>query len=229
MSKDTTTTTGEESVQALEVTQPEISETQAVQEVENTSDNNNQADETNEVDNSEILEWASKKGIKTDDPISVLKMVRESETKMHLATQEAKKLREAVSTVGENEGYDEGVKLLNRLKVTDFYNSNPDAKGLDAEMAQIITEKPYLAEDLESVYEMASFRANKQASQIDSETSRKNKLAATAKAEIAAPPKTSATTRETVKTITDEDIANMTAAEYLEFKKTTGFDPFATA
>lgn len=236
MSQDTTTTTDQEPVQALETTEPETPETQAVQAEEKSADTNqtSEVEETTTEDqtgtsdeNAEILEWAEKKGIKTDDPVAILKMARESETKMHSATQEAKQLRNTVQTIGENEGYDEQANLINRLKVTDFYLNNPEAKVLDAEMAKIVEEKPHLANDLESVFEIATARTSKRVTQEQIEASRKEKLAQVTKSQLAAPPNTSATTRETPKQVTDEDIAKMTPAEYVEFKKNTGFDPFA--
>lgn len=230
MSEDTTTTTEQEPVQAPTEAQPETPETQAVQEQVAPDTNPTSDGETPEQSvtesNDEILDWATKKGIKTDDPIAILKMVRESESKMHEATNEAKQLREAVQTAGENDNNDESVNLLNRLRVTDFYLNNPQARQLDAEMAQVVAEKPWMAEDLQSVFEIASFRAAQQANVAQTEASRKQNLAQAAKAETAAPPQASATTREAPAQVTDEDIAKMTPAEYAEWKKETGFNPF---
>jgi len=228
MSKDTTTTTEQESVQADVVSpQPEEPETQAVQaeEVSETSE----ADTTNQTESSdddELLAWAEKKGIKTDDPKVLLKMVKESEQKMHSATQEAKALKSTVNTVGEEQGYDETFQLINRLKVTEFYLNNPEAKQLDEQMAEIVTAKPYLAEDLETVYELAKARSSAVNNVAAKQQGQKEALAQVAKAEKAAPPNASATTREGVKQVDDAAIAAMSLAEYNAWKKESGFNPF---
>jgi len=228
MSEDTTTTTEQESVQADVVSpQPEEPETQAVQaeEVSETSE----ADTTNQTESSdddELLAWAEKKGIKTDDPKVLLKMVKESEQKMHSATQEAKALKSTVNTVGEEQGYDETFQLINRLKVTEFYLNNPEAKQLDEQMAEIVTAKPYLAEDLETVYELAKARSSAVNNVAAKQQGQKEALAQVAKAEKAAPPNASATTREGVKQVDDAAIAAMSLAEYNAWKKESGFNPF---
>jgi len=228
MSEDTTTTTEQESVQADVVSpQPEEPETQAVQaeEVSETSE----ADTTNQTESSdddELLAWAEKKGIKTDDPKVLLKMVKESEQKMHSATQEAKALKTTVNTVGEEQGFDETSQLLNRLKVTEFYLNNPEAKQLDEQMAEIVTAKPYLAEDLETVYELAKARSSAVNNVAAKQQGQKEALAQVAKAEKAAPPNASATTREGVKQVDDAAIAAMSLSEYNAWKKESGFNPF---
>lgn len=243
MSEDTTTTTDEETVQAQETEQLENSETQAVQVEENESEdtqdeettdttdqtNDEEADDADDADdvNSELLEWAEKKGIKTDDTVALLKMVKESEQKMHSATAEAKALKGAVNTVGEDEGLDDTSQMLNRLQVTEFYLSNPDAKELDEEMAKIVSAKPNLAGDLDLVYELARSRAQATNSVQERQVGRKEALAQVAKAEKAAPPQASATTRQGVAEITDADIANMSATEYKQFKADNPtFQPF---
>jgi hypothetical protein len=225
MSEDTTTTTEQEPVQAEETPQPEQPETQAVQAEES---NEETADTTNQTDSSddELMEWAEKKGIKTDDPKVLLKMVKESETKMHSATQEAKALKSTVNTIGEEVGLDDFSLRENRLRVLEFYLTNPDAKSLDEQMAEIVKAKPALADDLETVYELAKARSAATRELEAKKQGQKEALAAVAKAESAKPPQSSATTRESVGEVTDADIAKMTVAEYNQFKKDTGYNPF---
>jgi uncharacterized membrane protein YgaE (UPF0421/DUF939 family) len=228
MSVDTTTTTDVDSVQADESPELDTSTTQAV-DVDNTSDTDQTTVEAKESsEEAELLEWASKKGIKTDDPVAILKMARESEKMMHSATQEAKALKNSVEAVSEDEGLDRSDTLLNRLQVTEFYLNNPGAKDLDEQMAEIVTAKPYLANDLDTVYELAKSRASAVDNIAARQDGRKEALAQVAKAEKAAPPNASATTRQGKEDVTDADIANMTASEYIAFKKETGFDPFRT-
>lgn len=225
MSEDTTTTTEEITVQADVSSQPETIETQAVQvegETQATDSNQTSSEDT------ELLEWASKKGIKTDDTMSLLKMAHESEKRMHSATEEAKALKNVVKSKGEEEGLDDVSQLVNSLKVTEFVLNHPDAreKVLDDEMANIINAKPYLANDLEVVYELAKSHIQPKDIIAAKQTGKKEALAQMAKAEKAAPPQASATTREGVQEVTDAQIAAMTTAQYLAWKKETGFNPF---
>jgi hypothetical protein len=226
MSEDTTTTTEETTVQADESSQPENVETQAVQEEDTSTTETTTTNEENSEE-TELKEWAEKKGLKTDDPLKLLKMVRESEQKMHTATVEANKLKESVSEASNDIGKSREEVLLARLQVADFYNTHRDASQYDAVMAEVVKEKPYLADDLEAVYEIAVARAYRSGVAIQSEAQRKEALARKAKAEIAAPPQASATTRETPKNITAEDIGSMSTQEYMDFKRDNPeFDPF---
>ena len=222
MSEDTTTTTEQDPVQAQEIEQPVEPETQAVQ-----AEEKSEADTTNQTEVSEedeLKDWAEKKGIKTDNTTALLKMVRESERLMHETQNsvEAKALKATVKTVGEDAGFDETSQLINRLKVTEFYLNNPEAKSLDEKMAEIVTAKPFLADDLETVYELAKARS-KPVSDVDArKVGQKEALAQVAKAEKAAPPNASATTRQTPGEITDADIGNMSAEEYRTYKASIG-------
>ena len=231
--EDTTTSTVQDTVQAQETAQLEELGTQAVQEqVESVPDTteevtNSAPAEESTSEEAELLSWAEKKGVKTDDPVALLKMVRESEKKMHETSQEARQLRETFNTIGEEQGLDDTSLLVNRLTVTDFYLNNPDARQYDDKMAQIVIERPYLANDLDTVYKLARFESAEQELLAQKQKVQKDTIAQVAKAEVAAPPQASASTRETAPTeVTDEQIANMSLQEYEEWKKTTGYNPF---
>jgi hypothetical protein len=231
--EDTTTSTVQDTVQAQETAQPEELGTKAVQEqVESVPDTteevtNSAPAEESTSEEAELLSWAEKKGVKTDDPVALLKMVRESEKKMHETSQEARQLRETFNTIGEEQGLDDTSLLVNRLTVTDFYLNNPDARQYDDKMAQIVIERPYLANDLDTVYKLARFESAEQELLAQKQKVQKDTIAQVAKAEVAAPPQASASTRETAPTeVTDEQIANMSLQEYEEWKKTTGYNPF---
>lgn len=231
--EDTTTSTVQDTVQAQKTAQPEELGTQAVQEqVESVPDTteevtNSAPAEESTSEEAELLSWAEKKGVKTDDPVALLKMVRESEKKMHETSQEARQLRETFNTIGEEQGLDDTSLLVNRLTVTDFYLNNPDARQYDDKMAQIVIERPYLANDLDTVYKLARFESAEAERLAQKQQVQKDTIAQVAKAEVAAPPQASASTRETAPTeVTDEQIANMSLQEYEEWKKTTGYNPF---
>lgn len=233
--EDTTTSTVQDTVQASETTQPDNLETQAVQDTEDVQDTT-QTTETDDSsvssddstsDEAELLAWAEKKGVKTDDPVALLKMVREAEKKMHTTSQEAKQLRESFDSMGQEQGLDDTSILLNRLQVTDFYLNNPEARNYDDKMAQIVNEKPYLANDLATVYKLAKFESAESEMLARSQQVKKETLAQVAKAEAAAPPEGTASTRDTIPSQpTDDDIAKMSLSEYEAWKKQTGYNPF---
>lgn len=231
--EDTTTSTVQDTVQAQEIAQPEELGTQAVTEQEDfAQDTTQEQPSTNEstqvdTDEKDLLDWASKKGVKTDDPIALLKMVRESEKKMHETSHEAKQLRETFNQIGEEQGFDDTSLLVSRLTVTDFYLNNPEARKYDDTMAEIVRSKPYLSNDLDTVYKLAKFQTAEKELMAQRQQVQKETLAQVAKAEVAAPPQASANTREIPETdITDEKIAAMTLEEYQSWKASTGYNPF---
>ena len=222
MEETTTSTPQDEQTQAAEP-QLESQETQAVQEPAAAESPNTQPAEE-PSDDKELLDWASKKGISTDDPVKLLKMVRESETKMHQATNEASKLRDGVQEVAQNDGQDDVYQLINRLKVTEFYLNNPNARDYDGKMAEILEDKPYLANDLETLYDLARFKSADEKLVEARQAGKTEALKQITKSELAAPPQNTATTRQTP----SDEIPNFTSVEdYEAWKSKTGFDPFA--
>lgn len=238
-SEDTTTSNGQIDEQASQ-TQPEVVDTeQAVIEEDTSSvDTPDSAeDDTDESyedksledwDDDDYIKWAEKKGIKTDNPVAMLKMVRGAEKKMHETQNsiEARKLREAVAETDVYNGASDVDLALNRLTVREFYLDNPDAKQYDAEMAELVREKPYLAGDLDTLLLIAKAKSSSVKEDVIKKQARKEALVEAAKAEAAAPPIKSASTRETPKEISDEDIANMSLTEYKAWKESEGFNPF---
>lgn len=233
--EDTTTSTVEDTVQAQEIAQPEELQTeQAVTEEDynyvasSEVDTQDSQDSNEDWSDDDYLNWASKKGIKTDNTVSMLKMVRDAEKKMHetQSSIEAKRLREAVAEADSYGTMSDVDIALSRLSVREFYLDNPEAKRYDEEMAAIVREKPYLSNDLETVYVLAKAKNQTVDTQAITKQARKEVLAQVAKAEAAAPPNTSASTRGEVKEISDEDIANMTLEEYKAWKNSEGFNPF---
>ena len=224
--EETTTSTTQDDTQAAQP-QPENQETQAVQETGQTESPNNppaeQSQAPEQSDDTELIEWANKKGLSTDDPVKLLKMVRESESKMHQATSEASKLRDSVQDVSQQEGQDEVYQLINRLKVTEFYLNNPQARNFDDKMAQILEEKPYLAGDLDTLYDLARYKSADEKLVEARQAGKTEALNQINKAELAAAPTSVASTRQTP----SDEIPDFTSvAEYEAWKEKTGFDPF---
>lgn len=236
--EDTTTSEGQIEEQA-QIAQPELVDNeQAVIEEDNSYTANSEVDTQDSAEDStdtqeemseeELLNWASKKGIKTDNPVAMLKMVRDAEKKMHQTQNsiEAKKLREAIAETDSFGAVSDVDIALNRLAVREFYLDNPEAKLYDEAMAEIVREKPYLSNDLETLYLIAKAKNLKVEEDVIKKQARLEALKEAAKAEAAAPPNKSASKPGEAKPITDEDIANMTLKEYREWKESENFNPF---
>lgn len=220
---ETTTSTTQDEQQAVQP-QPDNQEAQAVQEeAQAESPNTQPANSEGNPDDTELMDWASKKGISTDDPVKLLKMVRESESKMHQATNEASKLRDSVQEVSQAEGQDDVYQLINRLKVTEFYLTNPEARNYDDKMASILEEKPYLAGDLETLYDLARYKSANEKLVEARQAGKSEALQQIKQASLAAAPESVATTRQTP---SDEIPSFQTLEEYDAWKQKTGFDPF---
>lgn len=146
-------------------------------------------DESVTTEADEDVEWLKNKGI---DPGSesalkaTAKLARDAEREFHKSRQEAKTpaLQEQALQAIEPDEFDPTAARLQavetRLAVTDFYSNNPEAKALDAEMASLVQSKPYLAQDLDSLYKLA--KADKYEADIKAAESKGRDAA---KAEIA--------------------------------------------
>lgn len=177
MADETTTSSEEEKTTAAEATteeSTEAAETKTDDSKPESTDTGSESEQskteqtTEESSSDDDLEkWAKGKNLPLDDPLALAKMYRESEKKMHQTNTEAAELRKQVGRQAE-EGAEQGEeqevtdtrKLLNQLAVTDFYLNNPEARQYDGKMAEILTEKPYLASDLETLYIIAKAKTS---------------------------------------------------------------------
>lgn len=115
----------------------------------------------------QLKTWAEKKGLTldSDNATKAAKMAREAERAMHQKAQRASELEKSLSQtsdeiaeeVAENTGQDP--ELLKRVQrqevkgaVRDFFDDNPDAKAIEAEMIAELQKRPHLAGDLEALY-----------------------------------------------------------------------------
>lgn len=115
----------------------------------------------------DLKEWAEKKGLSLDEPEKILKSYREAEKALHQKGMEASKLRNSVNEKVEeanqlNPASNEIEDLRRQLeadrldrKVAEFYIQNPDASKYDAQMAELVQQKPWLANDLNDLYQLA--------------------------------------------------------------------------
>lgn len=220
MSEETTTSTPVDDTASVSTEQAENTTEQAVQGTE-TSEASTETNETTPVESGEsdddIKSWAEKKGLSLDDPIALAKMVREGDKKVTEATQKASQLGKSVETAGTSLGLDDVAELRNKVAVMEFYQTYPNARELDAEMAQTLDAKPYFANDLEALYFYTKGQQADKGLVAAHQAGTKEALAAVAQAERAGAPKASATTRTTApKKFTNEDIKNMSVTEYQE-------------
>lgn len=232
--EETTTEETFESVAAELQSQPQTDESSTA---DSTTNETSQSDETVETgpqdgDNSEeaeIKEWAAKKGLDLSDPVAVARAAREAEKAFHSKSTEASKLKKAMGEQGKESGEDElqaeTYETLNRLKVAEFYNEHPDAKELDTVMADILDEKPWLAQDLESLYAVAQAKTAVIKTAEARQEGQREERARIAQAQAAGAPKASATGKETPKRVTEQDIENMSAREYADLKA-SGWNPY---
>lgn len=112
--------------------------------------------------------WAQKKGLTldSDNARKAAEMAMEAERNMHSATGKAsqalkKSMESAADAYAEEEAQTTGSdpdttktikRLLVRDSLRDFWDANPGAKQHESELAKIVTERPYLAGDLEAAY-----------------------------------------------------------------------------
>lgn len=195
---------------------------EAVTETSETSQTSDAEETGPQADNSEdtdIKEWAAKKNLPLDDPMKIAKMYRESEKELGRKGQEAGQLAKASETASESLGVDDLQATNNRLSVLEFYTVNPEARDYDGKMAEILNDKPYLAQDLDTLYVLAKARTAEAELLAARQAGKKDALSAAAQAEQAGAPKATATTRETPKAVSDEEIGNMTPVEYATWRQ----------
>lgn len=173
------------------------------------SESTNESDDS-EMSDDEIKEWAEKKGLPLDDPVAALKAYREAEKKMHEQGKEVGELRKQVGKTAEDSldeyaSEDEGKqqRLIAQLTVTDFYLNNPEARNYDEKMAEIVKEKPYLANDLDTLLVVAKAQTSEEERLQARKEGEKAALKKVAKSQRQAAPKASATNQ--ADTQPDED------------------------
>jgi len=207
----------------------ESSQTSGAKSTSDEADTGPSDEEQNSDNEAEIKEWAAKKNLPLDDPIKLAKMYRESEQKLGPVNREKAELKTAVVDANSSAGVDDVQSLRNEVAALSFYIAHPEAKQFEQEMVSILDEKPWLAGDLEVVLDAAKGRTSTEAEKLVAErqAGKKEALETVAASERAAPPRASATTRETPKEITDADIGKMTPEEYNEWRKTN--NPWAVS
>lgn len=130
------------------------------------------AEESTEAQADDVEEWAKKKGLPLDDPVKLAKMYRDAEKRMHDATERQRELETAsvaqvpVDYTGDP-NYDALAQTVNTIavqnKVRDFFSDNPDAREFESKMAEIVTQRPHLQNDLDALYALARNDPNREA------------------------------------------------------------------
>ena len=211
MSLDTTTSDPVEPAEAQATTTGEIADTsqednqtEAVNKDEDTSQTSDTAETTpgeeaeeatpDNVEETEIKEWAAKKNLPLDDPIKIAKMYRESEKQLGKKGQQEGQLKAAVTTANAEAGTDDVQSLRNELTALSFKIDHPEAGPLEGEMVSILEEKPWLANDLDAVLDIAKGRSVSKSEELLAarQAGKKEALAQAEQAGRAAPPATSA-------------------------------------
>lgn len=112
----------------------------------------------------DVEEWAKKKGVDLSDPKKLAQMYRDAEKKMHEASAKARELETAsLAQAPLNYTGDPNVdsltqqvnSLLIKNNVNDFFSNNPNAREYESKMAEIVTQRPHLQNDLDALYALA--------------------------------------------------------------------------
>jgi hypothetical protein len=232
---DETTTTESSDTQASESSQPEVTNNEAAESQAETTSQSDDSEvtepQTDNSDETETKEWAAKKGVDINDPIALAKLARETEKSFHAKSTEVSELKKVVGAqtpegVADGTVEADAYPIMNRLRVAEFYNDNPDAKQFDAKMAEIVDEKPWLAQDLDVLLAVAKSESAGEAALKARQDGRKEALDSVAKATAAGAPKATATGKaQPKKGVTEADIEKMTPKEYQELKD-SGFNPY---
>lgn len=179
---------------------PETTESGSAEEQSTTE---KETEETSSSDD-DLETWAKEKNLPLDDPLALAKMYRESEKKMHQTGAEAAELRKRVGKQAEEsaeQGEDQEVtdtrKLLTQLAVTDFYLNNPEARKYDDKMAEILTDKPYLVNDLDTLYIIAKAKTSDEELLAARKSGEKNALSSANKSQRQGSPSMAATNKGT--------------------------------
>lgn len=224
MEETTTSTSADDSASTTEQAEETTEQAVDTSATQDTDQQTEQATEQDASEDDELKAWAEKKGLSLDDPIALAKMVREGDKKVTEATQAAKKLESSIKTASAD--LDDVQQLRNEVAVMNFFQSYPDARELESEMAKVVEEKPYFANDLEGLYFYTKGLQADRGLVAAKQAGSKETLAAVAQKERAAAPKASASTRTETIELTNEDIKNMSLEEYQTAKAEGKINPF---
>jgi len=135
-------------------------------------------------------------------------MYRDAEKQMHETAKKAKEgqLKNAVTTANEASSTDDVQALRNEVEALSFFVNHPEAKTLEGTMVEILDEKPYLANDLEAVLDIAKGRTASSSSLEARKAGRQEGSEAAEKAARAALPQVSARNRTSTARITAANV-----------------------
>lgn len=107
-----------------------------------------------------------------DNPVKLAQMYRDAERKMHEAAAKARELEQAtianapVDYTGDPT-VDSLTQTVNTLliqnNVRDFFANNPEAREFESKMAEIVTARPHLSNDLDALYALAKTDPSREA------------------------------------------------------------------
>jgi len=157
---------------------PESTETTPAENTTQTDANTPSTDEVSsetetkdEVDN--IDKWAESQGIDLENPTKeqtgkLAQRLRDTQSKMHEATNKSADLEAGVSEVIDNASesgqIDAGdarmLKMEQQLAVTQFFVNTPEARQYDRQMADMVRAKPWLLNNLADLHKLARLESS---------------------------------------------------------------------
>jgi hypothetical protein len=174
MEEDTTTPapveTGAEIAQPVEAAPAEAVETPTA----DTEEQTEKAPASVSDEDTELNDWASKKGLEldSDNARKAAKMAREAEKAFHAKSQKASELEKAATVISDEDANataqatGQDAALLQRLQrvevkeaVRDFWNAPDHDQAFESKMVEIVQQKPYLAGDLDALYASAVYQS----------------------------------------------------------------------
>lgn len=174
----------------------------------------------------DLTDWATKQNIDLDNPTpeqarQLAKRLRDTQQKMHEATEQARQLESSMTSSADlpytgDPNYDQLALQVNSItiqnRVADFFRSNPDARDYEQKMAEIVTERPHLKNDLDALYALAVNSPSRTA-ELKKEGGREA-LTNLAQKQSAVPPTASASTgaSSSQEKITPDNVDSVVAA-----------------
>ncbi len=139
-------------------------------------ESSNQPAEAQATDTDDLAKFAKAKGF---DPAALgegerkaLEMARQAEKRMHQATEKARELEttavaQAPVEFSGDPQRDSLAQAVNTLliqnNVRDFFSTTPEAREYESAMAEIVTQRPHLQNDLDALYALAKNSPSREA------------------------------------------------------------------
>jgi hypothetical protein len=176
-------------------------DTQEPTEVDNSEETQEDEEESVPTDDTDLKEWARKKGVDPDDPEAILKLARDTEKGFRQYSEKAKaETNELKKQVTQSSEFGDSESVIQEARVINFYNSNPEARDYDKQMGEIYARfqqsdpdfAGHLVRHLDTLYAMAKAEDNSAKVQQARQEGKVEATQAIKKAQTASTPRVNA-------------------------------------